>query len=538
MLEAWLLSFKPQSVFTRSWISPVYFSPAVVLLTTFLFTMCTSSSETSFGTEGKQPNVLFIAIDDLNDWCGPLGGHPLVQTPNLDRLAKSGVTMLNAHCNSPLCHASRTSVLFGLRPSTTGVYGLEPSMRTLPEWADRLSLPQHFAANGYRTLGAGKIFHPGTTSGDPGRLEGRLAINANIDPDFQTVGPAGGIGIRPEKKLIGPTPMGNNPWMDWGVFPHDEADKGDYQVASWTVDQLKQLKDTADEKPFFLAAGFFLPHVPCYTTQEWFDLYPNDESILPPILSGDRDDTPRFSWYLHWYLPEPRLRWLQDQNQWVNLVRSYLACTSFVDAQIGRILDALDENGLAGNTVVIVWSDHGWHLGEKGISGKNSLWDRSTRVPLIFAGPGIAEDTRCAQPAELLDIFPTLIDLCGLSSQDGLEGISLLPQLQHRPAPRERPAITNHNQGNHGIRSENFRYIRYADGTEEFYDYRSDPREWHNRILDDEYAEEIDWHRKWIPTTDRPPAPGSAHRILTYDPETDMAIWEGNPVTRDDPIPE
>ena len=329
--------------------------------------------------------------------------------------------------------------------------------------------------------------------------------------------------------------MGNHPLMDWGVFPHKDEQKGDYQVASWAIDQIKQ---APRDQPFFLAAGFFLPHVPCYASQKWFDLYPDDDRILPAIKADDRDDTPRFSWYLHWDLPEPRLKWVRENNQWRNLVRSYLACTSFVDAQVGRIMDTLDEAGLSENTVIVLWGDHGWHLGEKGITGKNTLWDRGTRVPLIFAGPGVKAGGRCSQPAELLDIYPTLNELCHLKPRTDLEGISLVPQLQNAQTPRERPAITSHNRGNHGIRSEHWRYIRYADGTEELYDMRSDPNEWTNLASRTEHAAVIAEHRKWLPKIDVAPAKNSAQRVLKYDPVTDIAIWEDKPVRRTDPIPE
>lgn len=470
-----------------------------------------------------RPNVLFIAIDDQNDWIGAFGGHPLVKTPHLDRLAERGTIFLNAHCQAPLCNPSRTSLMLGLRSTTTGIYGLAPWFRTLPEWRDRVSLPQHFRSAGYRTLVTGKIYHGGV-GGPRQRLQ-----------EFDVWGPAGGIGVTPKEKLIPPTPMGNHPLMDWGVFPHRDEDKGDYQVASWTIEQLKSLPR---EQPFFLAAGFFLPHVPCYATQEWFDLYPDDDSVLPPIDERDRDDTPRFSWYTHWQLPEPRLAWVRENNQWRNLVRSYLACTSFVDAQVGRILATLEEQGLAENTIVVIWGDHGWHLGEKLITGKNTLWDRGTKVPLLFAGPGITAGGRSAQPAELLDLYPTLIDLCGLNPRDDLEGISLGPQLRDASAPRVRPAITSHNQGNHGIRSERWRYIRYADGSQELYDMLNDPNEWKNLADDPQFAEVIAEHRRWLPRVDRPPVAGSAHRVLTYDPDTDQAVWEGTTVLRSDPIPD
>ena len=482
----------------------------------------------------RRPNVLFIAIDDQNDWLGHLGGHPLAQTPHLDRLAARGTSMLNAHCNAPLCNPSRTSLMLGLRPTTTGIYGLAPWFRTLPEWKDRVSLPQHFAAHGYRTLTAGKIYHGGAGNPGGGKAKGK-APAADAPREFHVVGPNPGIGVRPDKKLIPPAPMGNHPLMDWGVFPHRDADKGDYQVASWAIEQLR---NAPRDQPFFLAAGFFLPHVPCYATQQWFDLYPDDDSVLPKILEDDRADTPRFSWYLHWDLPEPRLKWVRENQQWRNLVRSYLACTSFVDAQIGRVLTALQEQGLADNTVVVVWGDHGWHLGEKGITGKNTLWDNGTRVPLIFAGPGVSPGGRSRQPAELMDIYPTLVELCGLTPRSDLEGLSLVPQLRDAARKRERPAITSHNQGNHGIRSERWRYIRYADGSEELYDHDADPREWTNLIGRPEHATVVAEHRRWLPKIDLPPAPGSANRVLTYDARTDEAVWEGKTVRRGDAIPD
>uniref|UniRef100_A0A7C4LKK3 DUF4976 domain-containing protein n=1 Tax=Schlesneria paludicola TaxID=360056 RepID=A0A7C4LKK3_9PLAN len=471
----------------------------------------------------RRPNVLFLAIDDLNDWIGPLGGHPLVKTPHLDQLAERGTVFLNAHCQAPLCNPSRTSLMLGLRPTTTGIYGLAPWFRTLEAWRERVTLPQSFRQQGYRTLTAGKVYHGGA-GGPQQRLH-----------EFDVWGPAGGVGVKPAEKLIPPTPMGNHPLMDWGAFPHRDEDKGDYQVASWVIRQLQSLPR---EQPFFLAAGFFLPHVPCYATQPWFDLYPDEDRILPLVLDDDRADTPRFSWYLHWHLPEPRLAWVREHNQWRNLVRSYLACISFVDAQIGRVMDALDATGLADHTIIVLWSDHGWHLGEKGITGKNTLWERSTRVPLIFAGPGVTPGGRCAEPVELLDLYPTLLELCGLPARDDLEGHSLVPQLQNARTPREWPAITSHNQGNHAVRSVRWRYIHYADGTEELYDLQHDPREWNNLAHDPAFAAVLAEHRRWLPKLDVPPAPGSADRVLTYDAATDEAVWEGRPIRRTDPIPQ
>jgi choline-sulfatase len=472
---------------------------------------------TSTALGAKKPNILFIAIDDQNDWIGCLDGHPQIKTPHIDRLAERGTVFLNAHCQSPICNASRTSLMTGLRPSTTGIYGLAPWIRNVAEFRDVVTLPQYLKHHGYTTYSTGKIYHGGY-----GRQKN--------DKEFDHLGPPANVGAKPEQKLVQtPAP---HPLVDWGVFPHRDEDKGDYRVASYAVEQLNR----RPQEPFFLSCGFFLPHVPCYATQKWFDLYPENELQLPPFQADDRGDTPRFSWYLHWKLPEPRHKFLVESNQWKNLVRSYLACTSFVDSQVGRVLDALEKNELADSTIVVLWSDHGWHLGEKQITGKNTLWDRSTRVPLVFAGPAITAQQKCQRPAELLDIYPTLLELCNLPAHQALEGLSLAPQLVDATAPRTRPAITTHNHDNHGVRSERYRYIVYADGSEELYDIESDPHEWKNLAQDPKYAAIQVEHRRFLPKVNAKPAPGSKHRILIY--EDGKANWEGSDIGEAEPIPE
>ncbi len=278
-----------------------------------------------------RPNILMIAIDDLNDWVEPLGGHPQVKTPSIRRLAESGITFTNAHCQAPLCNPSRTSLMSGRRPTSTGVYGLSPWIRESSEFANIRMMPQHFHDHGYRTLIGGKIYHGGYGRGK------------NSQSECDVWGPNASVGARPDHKLIPPTPGGNHPLMDWGTFPHRDEDKGDWQVASWAVNQLESMPTAIDSQPFFLSVGFFLPHVPCYATQKWFDLYPDESMEMPATLAGDREDTPTSSWYIHWDLPEPRTSWLRENDQLRPLVRSYLACVSFVDSQVGRVLDALTE---------------------------------------------------------------------------------------------------------------------------------------------------------------------------------------------------
>ncbi len=477
-----------------------------------------------------KPNVLMIAIDDQNDWIGYMGGHPQAKTPHIDALAARGTAFTNAHCQSPLCNPSRTSVLTGRRPSTTGVYGLAPYFRAVPELNDLETMPQYFMRQGYTTYSTGKISHGryGQKMG-PKQL---AALKFKPHKEFDIYGPGASGKPFPPKKLVD-TPQPHK-LVDWGIFDHKDEDKGDYQIAEWAVEQL----DAKPEGPFFMACGFFLPHVPCYATQKWMDMFPEEEVILPLIQRNDRDDTPRFSWYLHWTLPEPRLKFLEDANEWKNLTRSYLACTTFVDDQVGKVMAALDRNGYGDNTVIVLWSDHGWHIGEKAITGKNTLWDDGTRVPLIFAGPGVQSGQICGQPAELLDIYPTLVDLCGQGGErEGLEGLSLRPQLQDAATTREQPAITTHNHDNHGIRSEKWRYITYADGSQELYDMVNDPNEWTNLAGDEKYADIIAEHRKYIPKVNKKPVPGSASRILLYD-GTDTVNWEGKDVGPNDPVPE
>lgn len=465
-----------------------------------------------------KPNVLFIAIDDLNDWVGPLGGHPQVKTPNLDTLAARGTTFTNAHCQSPLCNPSRTSLLTGLRPTTTGVYALAPWFRTDPKFKDHVTLPGWFKKNGYATLSAGKIFHGG------------YPPKEDRPNEVATWGPPHPLQPRPKTKFV-ETPD-KNPLVDWGPFPEKDEECFDHDMATWAVKQLQ----SPPKGPFFLAVGFQHPHVPCYAPQKWFDLYPEDKLEMPPVKADDRDDLPRFASYLHWKLPEPRLKWLQEAKQWKPLVRAYLASVSFVDMQVGRVLDALAASPAAKDTVVVLWSDHGWHLGEKGITGKNTLWERSTRVPLIFAGPGVAAGAKCGRPAELLDLYPTLAEVCGLPANPAVEGLSLVPQLKDAKAPRERPAVTTHNPGNHGVRTEAWRYVRYADGSEELYDVAKDPNEWTNLAADPKHAGVKTELAKWMPAKSAAPLPGSAGRLLTFD--NGVPVWEGKPIGKDDPFPE
>lgn len=489
----------------------------IFLVAAAAFTLEAVAEDSSDGGKAR-PDVLFIAVDDLNDWVEPLRGHPLVKTPHMNRVAERGVTFTNAHCQSPLCNPSRTSVLMGLRPSTTGIYALQPWFRELPEYEDWVTMPQYFMNEGYHVVTTGKIYHDAYPPEDR-RDDGE---------EFSVWGHKGSFNPRPEKRIA--TKSSRIPLVDWGVYPEKDEDCFDYDVASYAVEQLE---NAPEDQPLFLNVGIRHPHLPCYAPQEYFDLYPNDATVLPPLLPDDRGDVPHFAWYLHWRLAEPRLAWLKEHDEWLPLTRAYLASVSFADAMIGRVLDALEASGRMDNTIVVIWSDHGWHLGEKAISGKNTLWERSARVPVIISGPGFAEGEVCARPVELLDLFPTLVDACGLPERTDIEGQSLVPLLKDPDAPREHPAITTHGPDNHAIRSERWRYIRYANGEEELYDLQMDPNEWANLAERPGFEAVIEEHRKWLPETNAAPVPGSKTRLI--EQKDGDWYWQGEPI--EGPVP-
>jgi arylsulfatase A-like enzyme len=479
----------------------------LAILFTSVFSIFTSgSSKLKLNKLPEHPNVIFIMADDLNDWVGCLRGHPSAYTPHIDRLAKRGVLFSNAHCQSPLCNPSRSSLLTSRRPTSTGIYGLAPHFRKVESLKNITSLPQHFHNNGYHTATNGKIHH------DSG--------GNHLTLEFDVIGPKSGP-PRPTKPFV-ETPA-KHPAMDWGPFPERDDQTCDYEIVDAAI---KQMSAAPAEKPFFIATGFRFPHVPCYAPQAWFDRIPVDVAF-PPMIENDRADVPFAAWLLHWDLPEPRLSWLMKANQWRPLVRAYLASTAYMDGQIGRLLDALDASPRGKNTVIVLWSDHGYHLGEKGISGKNTLWERSTRVPLIISGPNI-KPGECKEPAELLDLFPTLIDVCALPPVADLEGHSLQPQITDPTAKRAWPAITSHNQGNHAVRTTRWRFIQYRDGTRELYDMEKDPNEWTNLASDPAYQKVLAEHVALLPKIDLPPVAGSQSRVISLD--RDVLQWEGKPV--------
>lgn len=432
---------------------------------------------TGFSYAAEKPNILLIAVDDLNDWIGCMGGHPQAKTPNMDRLAERGVLFTNAHCQSPVCNPSRASLMTGLYPSTTGIYFLSPDLEESPVATKSTLMPQRFQDEGYYVTGAGKLFHGNQ--------------NQKYLPNY--AGNFGGVGPSPEKKLT--TFPGHVLW-DWGAFPERDEQMPDHKIASWSIEQLKKKHD----KPLFLATGFFRPHVPQFAPQKWFDLYPLDTLELPKTIADDLGDIPQYGIDItRLKHVAPTHEWVTENDEWKPLVQSYLACVSFVDAQVGRVLDALEESEYADNTYVVLFTDHGFHLGEKERYAKRSLWEDGTRTPMIIVGPGIVKGKKCTKPVQLLDIYPTLLALTGQEADPLHEGHSLVPLLKDPDAPWPHMARTSFGPGNYAIVSERYRFIQYNDGTEEFYDHADDPHEWNNIIGDSAMAAEIKMHRSFLP---------------------------------------
>ena len=443
--------------------------------------------------DDARPNVLMIAVDDLNDWVGCLGGHPQSLTPNIDRLAASGVLFTNAHCQGPICGPSRASILSGFYPHTTGVYQ-QPSgklMEADEKFFKGQMLPEYFSRNGYETFAVGKITHG---------YRHETAFD-HYGGKFDGVGPKPAKGRRFNYFL--PDVPFTGTQTDWGAFPDQDKKMPDYQSADWASEVLEQ----THERPFFLAVGFNRPHVPWYVPKKWFAPFPLDKIVLPAVIEDDLEDIPLIGVKIHELPKYPSLEFLQanGNEQFKKCVQAYLACNYFVDHQVGRVLKSLEQSAYAKNTLVILFSDHGYHLGEKGRVSKHSLWEESTRVPFMILPPGDSKlrnkvaGSKSSKPVELIDLYPTLTEMCGLPSKASNEGRSLVPLMKDPSMEWRFSALSTYARKNNSLRTERFRYIRYENGAEELYDHQFDPEEWENIAGDPEQAELIFRFRLELP---------------------------------------
>ena len=438
----------------------------------------------------QKPNILFIAVDDLNDWVGVLGGHPQAKTPNIDRLASQGVLFTNAHCAAPLCNPSRTAIMFGRRPTTTGVVGNMDDWRTYDSLKGVDSLPAYFKKNGYYTAAGGKIFHANhggwrgaLTHAEGAPYAGRSGFG---QPDaWDERFPAKTIQLPMAPVLIDSHRNGINHHWDWGPIDFKADVTEDGLSSRWAERQLR----TEHDKPFFLAVGIYRPHDPQYAPSEYFAQHPLQDVELPTIKRDDLDDVPDIA---KGYTKSKQSyeAMIRKHNALQSAAQGYLASVTFADDMLGRVLRALESSPYADNTMVVLWSDHGYHIGEKEKYHKSTLWEESTRVPLIVVAPGVTSPGgKSSRPVSLIDLYPTLVELAGLDGPPGLDGESLLPLLRDPKAPRSTPAITTRGGEHHALRNERWRYIRYSDGSEELYDHESDPMEWTNLAGDPRRAE-------------------------------------------------
>jgi len=410
-----------------------------------------------------KPNILFIAIDDMNDWTGFLGGHPQALTPNLDKLAEKGVNFTNAHCSAPGCSPSRNALLYGVEPYNSGLYPFYEHDIHEQLMDKYTSLPRFFKENGYQTFGAGKIHHG--FKGDK-REWSDYFVPGSSQSIFME-----GVGYQ----------VGDSKKMSFRPTINSDEEHIDYQVASYGVEVLKQKHDL----PFFLAVGIVKPHLPFNCPVRFFDALPeNIES--PAIFKNDLVDIPAEGNSFRRAGDDRRFK---KDSAWEDVRRAYLACISWADFNIGRVLDELEKSTYADNTVVVVWSDHGYHLGEKMNFRKFTLWEEATRVPFIIYDGRKASDKNgltCKQPVSLINIYRTLAEMAGLTAPENVDGESLVPQLNN-PNRLLLPAITSWGRGNYAVRSNNWRYIKYFDGTEELYSHQKDPNEWQNLSKDAAY---------------------------------------------------
>ena len=477
-----------------------------VLLLLSIFTIDLPAREAA----PRKPNVLVISIDDLNNWVEYLGGHPQVKTPAMNRLVERGIAFTNAHCSTPLCMPSRTAILTGLSETKTKVYGNGSKFRV----KDYKLLPQYFADHSYVTYGAGKIHHKKindemfqqhlTTqqrwspfeSKDVKYTKEELPSKGTDEPRHVIEnGPGGKTYVLPFNRMASERypkdPKGES--FDWAPFDLPDEAFGDGMVTDWAV---KKIKEHQTDKPFFMMVGYYRPHIPLYAPKKYFDLYPLESIQLPKVLEDDLSD-----------IPEPGKeralsavtagthKHVLKHKQWKHAVQAYLACVSFIDSQIGKLLDHLDNSPYAKNTIIVLYSDHGWHLGEKHAWGKLTGWFHSTNTPFIVCPPGLKKKSLCHEPVSLVDVYPSLIEMADLAKRD-LDGVSLVPLLKNPALKTQRVVKTHFQDGNYALSSNEWRFIHYRDGGEELYNIKKDSLEFENLIGKSEYRSVIEELKK------------------------------------------
>ncbi len=430
--------------------------------------------------DAAQPNVLFIAVDDLNHWVGYLGRNPQTSTPNIDRMASRGVRFTRSYCAAPVCNPSRAALMSGLRPSTSGVYDNNDDWRQ--QISQDLPLTTTFRKAGYYVCGAGKIYH------EAYRRE------AEWDDYLESSGR--------DPQPTGDTGVGG---IKFAPLDCKDEDLREWKIVDYGIQQLQKKHD----KPFFVAVGLHKPHMPWNVPRKYYDMHPLKEIKLPPYREDDRSDLPPAG--VRMARPEGDHKAMLDSGRWKEAIQGYLAAISYCDAMIGRLMEAYDKSPQRDNTIVVFWCDHGWHLGEKHHWRKFALWEEATRAPLVWIVPGVTKPNMvCDRTVDFMSIYPTLTDLCGIATPKHVEGPSIKPLLADPRAAWDRPALTTHNYKNHAVRTEDWRYIRYANGDEELYDEKADPHEWTNVASKPDNSARKSDLAKFMPTKNAPDASDAA----------------------------
>lgn len=445
-------------------------------------TSCKSATDAQNKKSAKLKNVLFIAVDDLKPIFGAYG-DPNVKTPNLDRLASHGFVFQNNHCQQAVCGPTRASIMTGKRPDYTQVYDLQTLMRD--KNPDILTLPQHFKQNGYQTVAVGKIYDPRCVAKDYDAESWTIPYQhaKNKEYAFSKGKPFYEINERPENETI------------------------DGEIAQSGINYLQ--KFAKEGKPFFLGVGFKKPHLPFVAPKKYWDMYPI-ETIKLPDYRKDPEGAPSFATQPSWELrsgyddiPKEYKVPIDDEKQ-RKLIQGYYACVSFIDAQIGKVLDELDRLGLADDTVIVLWGDHGWHLGDHGMFCKHTNYEQATRSPLIVSYPG-NKAGKISSPTEFVDVFPTICELTGVSTPKNLDGVSLVPIMEKKVDKVKNYAVSQFPRENdkmgYAFRSDKYRYVIWMKDftsrqnfdeknvvAEELYDYVKDPEERKNLVSEANYS--------------------------------------------------
>jgi arylsulfatase A-like enzyme len=455
--------FTMRSVFARvaGWVAVVVFLPA--------------APRVAAAAPVARPNILFIAVDDLNHWVGYLGRNPQTKTPNIDRLARMGVAFNNAYCAVPACEPARGALMSGRRPWTTGLYYNGDKWKTLIPEGGGLTVP--FLKAGYRVSGAGKIYH------------GDQYFPSEWTEYMDSKGlHEHGPGVDKNEGFHQP-------------LKHDLKDEDimDWHTVNYSIERLNRKSD----QPFFIACGLHKPHLPFAVPRKYYDLFPLETIQLPPYKKDDLADLPAAGRKMA-RADNDHAQFIRNGN-WKNAIQSYLAAIAYTDMNVGRLLDAFEKSPNRDNTIIVFWGDHGWSLGEKDHWRKFALWEEPTRAPFIVVAPGVTKSGGVStRPVDFMCIYPTLCELAGLPVPKHVDGPSIVSLLRDPQAAWEKPAITTHGYMNHTIRTERWRYIRYADGGEELYDEKADPYEWTNLAAKPEFAATKTELAKWLPKQDAP----------------------------------